>query len=86
MNKRIQDLMYHAGLTASGCWDEMDDYDRKAIEKFGQLIVRECVEIIETQRVPVGNSPAGEMAAKWTMDALRECRDEIKEYFNEQAL
>jgi len=78
--------MYHAGLTASGCWDEMDAYDRKAIEKFGQLIVRECVEIIETQRVPVGNSPAGEMAAKWTMDALRECRDEIKEYFNEQAL
>jgi hypothetical protein len=86
MNKRIQDLMYHAGLTASGCWDEMDDYDRKAIEKFGQLIVRECVEIIETQRVPVGNSPAGEMAAKWTMDALRECRDEIKEYFSEQTL
>ena len=27
MNQKIQDLMYHSGLTAQGCWDEMDDYD-----------------------------------------------------------
>ena len=81
MNKRFEDLMYHAGLTASGCWDEMDDYDRKAIEKFGQLIVQECMAIIETQQVPTVNSVAGDMAADWTMDALRACRSEIKEYF-----
>ena len=42
MNERIDKLMYHAGLTAQGCWDEMDEYDRKAIEKFAELIVREC--------------------------------------------
>jgi len=42
MNKKIEDLMYHAGLTAQGCWDEMDEYDRKAIETFAELIVREC--------------------------------------------
>ena len=45
MNKRIEDLMYHSGLTAQGCWDEMDTYDRKAIEKFAELIVKECIEI-----------------------------------------
>ena len=45
MNERIDKLMYHAGLTAQGCWDEMDEYDRKAIEKFAELIVRECVDI-----------------------------------------
>ena len=45
MNERIDKLMYHAGLTAQGCWDEMDEYDRKAIEKFAELIVRECAEI-----------------------------------------
>jgi hypothetical protein len=45
MNKQLEDLMYHAGLTAQGCWDEMDDYDRKAIEKFAELIVRQCAEI-----------------------------------------
>ena len=42
---KFEDLMYRAGLTAQGCWDEMDEYDRKAIEKFAELIVRECIEI-----------------------------------------
>jgi hypothetical protein len=42
---KFDDLMYRAGLTAQGCWDEMDDYDRKAIEKFAELIVRECGEV-----------------------------------------
>ena len=45
MNERMEDLMYRAGLTAQGCWDEMDSYDRQAIEKFAELIVRECCEV-----------------------------------------
>jgi len=47
MNKQLEDLMYHAGLTAQGCWDEMDDYDRKAIEKFAELIVQECMNVLD---------------------------------------
>ena len=43
MNKKIDDLMYAAGLTAQGCWDEMDEYNRTAIMKFAELIVKECV-------------------------------------------
>ena len=35
--------MYDSGLTAQGCWDEMDDYMHLAIEKFGELIVRRCI-------------------------------------------
>jgi hypothetical protein len=35
------------------------------------------VRIVESYRVPVGNSAAGELAAQWTMDALREIRDQI---------
>jgi hypothetical protein len=42
MIEQINDLMYRAGLTAQGCWDSMDDYDREAILKFAELIVREC--------------------------------------------
>ena len=38
--------MYQAGLTAQGCWDEMDSYDHEAIEKFAELIVRECADIV----------------------------------------
>ncbi len=37
-----------------------------------------CAQIVEACRVPVGNSAAGEMAAEWTMDALREIRDAIR--------
>ena len=45
MNERLEDLMYRAGLTAQGCWDNMDQYDHEAIEKFAQLIIRECADI-----------------------------------------
>lgn len=45
MNEHIENLMYQAGLTAQGCWDEMDEYDRTAILKFAELIVRECADI-----------------------------------------
>ena len=47
MNEKLEDLMYLAGLTAQGCWDSMDQYDRKAIEKFAELIVRECAELAD---------------------------------------
>lgn len=45
MNSKIDDLMYEAGLTAQGCWDHMDEYDRTAVLKFAELIVRECANV-----------------------------------------
>jgi len=47
MNSRLEDLMYRAGLTAQGCWDSMDDYDHRAIEKFADLIIQECLLSLE---------------------------------------
>jgi hypothetical protein len=38
-------LHYHSGLVAQGCWDELDEYDREAIMRFGDLIVKECAEV-----------------------------------------
>lgn len=49
MNEKIENLMYQSGLTASGCWDEMDDYDHKAIEKLAELIVQECAGLVENE-------------------------------------
>jgi len=43
MNEQMETLMYLAGLTAQGCWDSMDDYDRDAVKKFAELIVKECM-------------------------------------------
>jgi hypothetical protein len=45
MNKHFEQLMYEAGLTAQGSWDEMDSYDQEAILKLVELIVRECADI-----------------------------------------
>ena len=46
MNNKLEELMYQSGLTASGCWDSMDDYDHKAIEKLCELIVRDCIDTL----------------------------------------
>ena len=47
MNDRFDELMYRAGITAQGCWDEMDGYDRDAILNFAELIVAECMSIAQ---------------------------------------
>lgn len=47
MNEKMSDLMYRAGLTAQGCWDQLDDYDRKAIERFGNLVLQEVLLSLE---------------------------------------
>ena len=51
------------------------------MQKLCELIVRECIDKIETHHIPVGNSAAGEMACEMTYSALMEIRDEIKLHF-----
>ena len=78
MNERIIELADKAVEDiSSGPWNISDEF----CIKFAQLIVRECIDKIETYRIPVGNSAAGEMACEWTYSALMEIRDEIKEHF-----
>jgi len=50
-------------------------------EKFAELIIQECLDQIESYKIPCGNSPSGEMACEWTYDALKSIRDDIKETF-----
>jgi hypothetical protein len=45
MNKRIDHCLYQAGLTAQGCWEDLDTYTQEGIEKFAELVVRECADI-----------------------------------------
>jgi len=45
--EQIEHLLYLSGLTAQGCWDELDDYAQQGIEKFAELIVRECIEQVK---------------------------------------
>jgi hypothetical protein len=41
----FEKLHYHSGLVAQGCWSDLDEYDREAIRRFGDLIVEECAEV-----------------------------------------
>jgi len=81
MNERIKELAIEAGMIVG----EANGFDMTRLMprevKFAELIVRECIDKIETHRIPVGNSAAGEMACEWTYSALKEIRDEIKEHF-----
>jgi hypothetical protein len=38
----------------------------------------ECISIVESYKVSIGNSRAGELACEWTMENLREIRDAIR--------
>ena len=46
MNDKFENLLYNSGLTSQGCWDKLDEWDREAVLKFGELIVRECAQFI----------------------------------------
>ena len=86
MNERIKQLALDAGIGFT-LWDDsgremIDNYTpEEYLEKFAELIVRECIDKIETHRIPVGNSAAGEMACEMTYSALMGIRDEIKQHF-----
>lgn len=75
MNERIKELAIEAD-TGVG-----ENVSVEFCKKFAELIVGECIDKIETYRIPVGNSAAGELACEWTYDALKEIRDDIKEHF-----
>ena len=83
MNKRIKLLAEQAG--GIGHDDDGNELTPAlvgtSLEKFAELIVKECIDKIETYHIPVGNSAAGEMACEMTYSALMEIRDEIKEHF-----
>jgi hypothetical protein len=67
MNERLEHCLYQAGLTAQGCWDELDDYAKEGIVKFAELIVEKCAGIIESQDV----DPSFKLRMSWA----------VKEYF-----
>ena len=57
MNEQIERCLYQAGLTAQGCWDELDDYARQGIEKFAEMIIKKCMsEINVVKQIKVGHA------------------------------
>ena len=59
-----------------------DEKPLGSVTRFAALVAaherKAFIEILETYRIPVGNSRSGELACEWTYRALHEIRDEIK--------
>ena len=80
---KIDDLMYQSGMTAQGCWDEMDSYQQEAIMKLSQLIAKECMDVIVQNRTYASQHkwPAVELAnvCLYEIDKTFEVNDEVSE-------
>ena len=46
MNNKFEDLLYRAGLTASGCMDKMDEYDKDAVLRLIEITIRDCATLV----------------------------------------
>jgi len=57
MEMNFEKQMYDSGLTAQGCWDEMDSYMHEAIERFGELVVRRCISEVAMMGVSQWENP-----------------------------
>jgi hypothetical protein len=42
-------LHYDSGPVDQGGWNELDQYDREAIERFGDMIVAECIATVQAR-------------------------------------
>jgi hypothetical protein len=51
MNELIEHCMYESGLTADGCWNELDDYAKESIERFAKLLFQKAQQEFALQEL-----------------------------------
>lgn len=54
-----------------------------AIRQAKVEVLKKVIHVVETYKVSVGNSASGERAAEWTMENLKEVRDELRRMADE---
>jgi hypothetical protein len=82
MNEKINALFNVCGFPNDEIMEIILDANKSLyIQRFAELIIKECLDKIETHKIPVGNSPAGELAADWTYNALDSVSINIREHF-----
>jgi hypothetical protein len=74
MNENIEQLMYEAGLTADGCFNDMDSYDKEAVLKVIELTIKKCADLCQDVTSSGEYSPNQQYASA-------ACRDKIKNHF-----
>jgi|688.fasta_scaffold2837361_2 hypothetical protein len=78
MNKRIEEIKKECYISIIDRQGD-NEYD---LEKFAELIIKECIGIIEDHHIPLGNSAVGELACEWTYEALQRIKEKINEHFD----
>lgn len=63
-NSNIENLLYESGITAQGCWDTFDEYDKKAIMRLIHLTIVECI-IIANSKDPCQDGFIGQEIRDW---------------------
>lgn len=88
--KKEHDSDPHAAindLLAMECGYALDPQINKrmeiALRQAKVEVLREAIHVVETYKVSVGNSASGERAAEWTMENLKEVRDELRRMADE---
>lgn len=87
MNKILSEEILNEMITNSGFSQYQFESEeewlsiKEGMLHFAELIIKECLDQIESYKIPCGNSPTGELACEWTYDALKTIRDDIKETF-----
>jgi len=80
MNDKIRKIAVDTDEYCDVHYDNAD-YAIRWEDKFAELIIKECISIISSFQVPVGNSDAGEIACEMALNSLEELRSDIKEHF-----
>lgn len=78
---KIRELLEREKIAFPGTDELYSFLTVEQLEDFGKIIVKDCINEIESCRIPVGNSAAGELASEWTYDSLTNIRDNIKERY-----
>ena len=79
MNERIRELAIEAGY--DWAWNTQIDFGHKDVEKFAELIVRECIEKIRTYDLVPGHSAKWEDIYDIHSRLLQDLGEELKEHF-----
>lgn len=62
--------------------EAMSFYTEEALRardiEVAKVVLEAAAKVLSEHQIPVGNSAAGEMACEWTYDALKDCRDVIR--------
>jgi hypothetical protein len=71
MNEALDDLIYHSGLIADGCWEDLDTYTQEAIERLFHLTVQECVRACINEGKTYEIESAGEHSSNFYATAIK---------------